>query len=113
MSRRRIDGVAEPFDDGVDQRLVDDEGRRQQDVVAGNAFDGSAHRVDHEASRHRLALYARMQLQLRIEGLLAVAIGDKLEALKQAASAHVADEGMVAEPLVEPARQISALAAYI
>jgi hypothetical protein len=48
----------------------------------------------------------RVQLA-RIERLLAAAIGDELDALKQAASADVADERMVAEALVQPARQAS------
>ena len=33
----RIERVAQPLDDGVDGRRVDDEGRRQQDMVAGGA----------------------------------------------------------------------------
>ena len=78
---------------------IDDEGRRQQHVVAAHAVDRPAHRIDHQPARHRFALDARMQLQFRVERLLAAAIGDELEALEQAASAHVADEGMIAEPL--------------
>ena len=31
---RRVGGVAEPLDNGVDLRLVDDEGRGEQDMVA-------------------------------------------------------------------------------
>jgi hypothetical protein len=54
-----------------------------------------------------------MQLQLRVEGFLGVAIGDKLEALKQASPAHIADEGVIAEPLLQPARKIGALDANI
>ena len=42
--------------------LVDDERRRQQHVVAARAVDRAAHRIDHQAARHRLALDPRVQL---------------------------------------------------
>ncbi len=54
-----------------------------------------------------------MQPQFRVEWLLAAAIGDELDALEQAASAHVADEGMIAEPLLEPAREVCPLRAHV
>src|SRR5262245_39976635 len=111
--RGGIDRVAEALHNGVDQGRIHDEGRRQQHVVAARAIDGPSHRIHHEAARHRLALDARMQRELGIEGLLAVAIGDQLEALQQAAPAHVADERMIAEALLQPAREICALRRHV
>ena len=46
-------------------------------------------------------------------GSLAVAIGDQLDGLEQAAAAHIADEGMIAEPLLQPPREIRALHAHV
>src|SRR5262245_54232838 len=97
-----IDRVAEALHDGIDQGRIHDERRRQQHVIAARAIDGASHRIHHEAARHRLALDARMQVELRIERLLAVPIGDQLEALQQPASAHIADERMIAEALLTP-----------
>src|SRR5262245_758941 len=38
---RRIDRVAESLDDGLDRRSVDDERRREQNMVAARAVDGA------------------------------------------------------------------------
>ena len=58
-------------------------------------------------------LDARVQLALRIERFLGAAVGDQLDALEQAAPAHVADKGMIAEALLQPARQMRALRADV
>ena len=45
LGLNRINRVAEPFDNGVDQGRIHDERRRQQHVIAARAVDGSSHRV--------------------------------------------------------------------
>src|SRR5262245_15577482 len=70
-------------------------------------------RYDNGIERHRFALDARVHLQFRIEWLLGAAIGDELDPLEQAASAHITDEGMIAEPFLEPAREVCPLRAHI
>src|SRR5262245_4447604 len=107
--RCRVDRLAEPFHDRVDCGGIDDEGRGKQDVVAALAVDRPAHGIDHQPPRHRFVFDARMQLQFRVERFLAAAIGDEFESLQEAAPAHVADEGMIAEALLQPARKICAL----
>ena len=52
-------------------------------------------------------------LRCRIERFLGSAVGDQLDALEQAAPAHVADEGMIAEALLQPAGEMRALHADI
>src|SRR6516162_7525328 len=98
----RVDRFAETFHDRVDGGPIDDEGRRNQHVVAADPVRRPSHGIDQQPTRHRFALDARVQPQFRVEWLLAAAIGDELDALEQAASAYVTDEGMIAEPLLEP-----------
>ena len=95
------------------RRGIDNERRGEQDVIATLAVDRAAHRIDHQAARHRFPLDPCMQFQFRIERLLAAAIGDKLDALEQSAPAHVADKRMIAEALVQASRQMRALFAHI
>src|SRR5216684_6884275 len=111
--RRGVDRFAKPFHDRVQQRRLHDEGRRQQHMIAAHAIDRAAHRIDHQAAGHRLALDSRVQLQPGIKRRLGAAIGDELEALEQTASAHIAHVGMIAEPLVEPAREVGALRPHV
>src|ERR1041384_2504018 len=92
---RGIDRVAEPFDDRIDLLRVDDEWRREQHMVAARAVDGAAGRIDHHAARHCLALDARIELELGIERRLRRAILDELDTHEQAASADVADVGVI------------------
>ena len=108
-----IDGVCETFDDRVDRAAVDDERRRQQHMIALRAIHRSAHRINHQSASHGFALDLRMQFALRIERLLGSAVGDDLQPLKQPAAAHVADKGMIAEPLLQPPCQMLALPADI
>jgi hypothetical protein len=54
-----------------------------------------------------------MHLELPMEGLLCVTIGNKFKALKQATTAHIADEGMIAEPLLQSTRKICTLRRHI
>src|SRR6266536_1366047 len=110
---RGVDRFAEPLYDSVQQWRVHDEGRRQQHMIAAHAVDRPAHRIDHQAARHRLALDSRVQLQPGIKRLLGAAIGDQLEALEQTASAHIAHVGMISEPLVEAAREVCALHPHV
>src|SRR5919201_3916585 len=107
--RCRVDRLAEPFHDRIDCGGIDDEGRWEQDVVAALAVDRPGHGIDQQPAGHGFALDARMQLQFRVERRLVAAIGDEFESLQQAAPAHVADEGMVAEALLQPARKVRAL----
>jgi hypothetical protein len=51
-------------------RLAGDEGRRQQHVVAAPAVDGAAHRVDHQAARHRWSLMAACRRSAGSNGAL-------------------------------------------
>src|SRR6266851_10471041 len=104
-----IDGFSQPLDDGVDRAAVDNERRRQQHVVAAVAIDCSSHRINHQSARHRFALDPRIHFALRIERFLGSTVGYNLEPLKQPAAAHVADKRMIAEPLLQPPRQMRAL----
>src|SRR5271166_4940246 len=67
------------------------------------AADRPAHRIDHEAPRHRLALEPRVEPEGRVERLFGHAVFDELERAEEAAAADVADEGAVSEPLHEAA----------
>jgi len=109
----RIDGVAEAFDDGVHNRRIDDEGRRQQHMIAAHPVNRTAHGIDHQPARHGLSLHLRMQLVLRRERLLAPPIGNQLDRLKKPAPAHVSDERVIAKSLLEPSRKLSALRAHV
>src|SRR5271166_4352927 len=100
-AERGVDRFAEAFDDRLDLRGVHDEGRGQKHMIALCTVNGAAHRINHEAASHRLALDARVDLQRRVERAFAGAILDKLERPKEPAPANVADEGMVGEPLGE------------
>src|SRR5215469_12671717 len=110
---RGIDRIAQPFDDYIDRGIVDDERWREQHVVAALSVRGAAHWIDHEPARHRLVLDARIELARRVEWLLGSAVGDQLEALQQAAAAHVADERMIAEALAQAAVEMRSLSAHI
>ena len=70
-------------------------------MVALDAVDGPAHRIDHEAARHRLALDASVQFQRRIERPLARPVADQFEPPEQPAPANVADERVLAEALLK------------
>src|SRR6476659_1495503 len=75
---RGIDRVAEPLDDGIDLLRVDDERRREQHMIAARTVDRAAGGIDHQAARHRLALDARIELELRIERHFGRAVLDQL-----------------------------------
>src|SRR5215831_14471734 len=64
----RIDRVAQALYDGVDVALRGDKGRCQQHVVAVDAINCAAHRIDHQTACHALVLDARMELVLGVEG---------------------------------------------
>src|SRR4029450_6172760 len=85
--------------------LYDDEGRREQDVIAGAPVERPAHRVRHQPARHAFALDAEVELQRRIERGFGHPITDELDAEKKSAAANVADVRMVAEALGEARRQ--------
>ena len=97
---RRFDRLAETLHDHVDCRSIDDERRRNQNMIAAHAVDRATRRIDHQPAGHRFALDARMHLQVRVECLLGAAIGDQLDPLQEAAPAHVADERMIAKALL-------------
>jgi len=100
-----IDRIAQPLDDHLDVARRADVRRRQQHMVAAQPVHGAAARVAGEAVRKSRALDARVHFQFRIERCLAGAIRDNLDAVEQAAPAHVADVVMVAETLDEPLLQ--------
>src|SRR5260370_39127741 len=93
---RCIDGFSQPLDDGVDGAAVDNERRRQQHVVTPRAIDRSSHRINHQSARHSFTLDPRIHFALRIERFLGPTVRYNLEALKQPAAAHVADQRMIA-----------------
>ena len=70
-------------------------------MVALDAVDRAAHRIDHEAPRHRLALDARVELERGIERSLARAVGNELERPKEPAPADIADERVLPKALLE------------
>ena len=100
-ARAASSAASEALDDHVDLRRADNEGRRQENVVALDAVDRAAHRIDHEALRHRLALDAGVQFQGRIERPLARPVADQLERPEKPAAANVADERVLGEALVQ------------
>ena len=81
-------------------------------MVAVPAVDRSAHRIDAQAARHRLGLHARMQPQRGIEGRLADAIGDELEADEKSPAANVANVRMLAESVRETPVQARTLSLH-
>src|ERR1700722_388432 len=104
-SDRRIERIAQALDDVVDLSFADDEGRREQDMVSPDSVDRAAHRIDHQAARHRFLLYARVQLARGIERSLRTAVGDKLDAAEQPAPSDIADMRIVGEALLQPSLQ--------
>ena len=96
MLNRRIDRIAEPLDDGVDLIFADNEGRRDQRMIAARAVNRAAGRIDQQAACHSLFLDARVQLRLRLERRFRAAIRDELKRLKQPATANIADVGVIA-----------------
>ena len=103
ISERGIERPAKAIYDSVDLAALDDEGRSQKDVVALNAVDRAAHRVDHQAQRHRLALDAGMEFGRGIERPFAGAVADQFERPEEAAPANVADKRVLAEAFLETA----------
>ena len=93
--------------------LLDDERRRQQDVVSPRAVDRSAHWINHQSACQGFVLDPRMQLVRWIKRLFGPAIGYDLDPLKEAAAPQVADKRMIAKPLVEAARKIIALSTHV
>src|SRR5258708_36759420 len=101
---RRIDGVTKLVDELADLVGPDDVGGRQQDVIATPSVDRAARRITHQAARHRLALDARVQLQLGREWLLASTVDDQLDAAEEPAATDVPGVVMVAEPIIQSPR---------
>src|ERR687898_2412815 len=109
---RLVDRAGELARELVELRFADDEGRRQQDVVAAPAVDRALHGVAHEAVRHGPRLDAAREPQSGRERLLALPIGHDLQALEEAAPANVADIGMVAETGLETRPELGAHARH-
>src|SRR6185436_11890552 len=93
--------------------LLDDERRRDHDVVASTAVDDTSHRVTDEAVLHRFEAYALAELRFRLERLFGPAILHELEGKKEAASAYVADVGMRSELLAQRALEDAAHFAHV
>src|SRR5262245_52016224 len=110
---RGVDCLSETFDGCVDLRGVNDERRRNQNMVTPRAIHRAAHWIDHQPPRHRFAFDAGMHLQFRVERLFDAAIEHQLDAVKQAAPADIADIRMIAETLAQSARQVSTLLAHV
>src|SRR5690606_25800281 len=60
---------------------------------------------DDQSARHCLFFDACMELECRIERLLAVPRSDQFDRLEQAASPNIADERMIGEPLADAAEK--------
>jgi hypothetical protein len=74
-------------------------------VIAVLAVDRPAHRIHHQAARHRLGFDPRVQARFRIERALRAAIGDELDCLEEAATANVADVRMRAKRRTQSFRE--------
>ncbi len=98
----------QPRDDDVQMGFLDDEGRREQDMVATPAVDGSAHRIGHQPACHCLALHPRVQLRCGIEGRLRRPVAHQLDSAEQPPAAQVADVRMTAESHLEPRHELRA-----
>ena len=70
-------------------------------MVPLRTVDGTAHRIDHQPSRHRFALDGGVQLEGGIERLLAAAISDEFDGAEQAPPPDIADMGMVGKTLFQ------------
>jgi hypothetical protein len=62
--------MAESFNNHVYLLPIRNERRCEQNMITVDAIDRPAHRIDHEAPCHYLALNERVKLQFRIEGSL-------------------------------------------
>src|SRR5690242_8127566 len=112
-SDRRIDRRADAVGDFVDLDVIDDEGRRQQYVVAALPIDTAARWIADETLLHALLQHTMMEPMPRVEGGLGGAIADQFNADQQAAAANVADMMMVAGPLLERRPQPPSLSLYV
>src|SRR5262249_4071019 len=81
--------------------LLDVERRRDHDVVAALTVYRTAHRVHHQAARHRLALDGLVHLEFRREGFLGAAVGDEFDADEKPAAADVPDVRVPAQALLQ------------
>ena len=79
---RGINCFSETFHGCVDLRGVNDERRRNQDMVAARAIHRTAHRIDHQPPRHRFAFDAGVHLQFWVERFLGAAVKHQLDAVK-------------------------------
>ena len=72
-------------------------------MIAANPVDGATAWIDRQSAGHGLALDARVESLGRIEGKFGASILDQFHAHEQATAAYVADVGVIAEALSEPA----------
>src|SRR5258707_15136176 len=77
-------------------------------MVAAVAIHRPACRITGEAVFERGGLDPLMELEAGIERRAAGAIGDQLDGLEQAASAHIADVPMIAEALGQSSLEVTA-----
>src|SRR5690606_2624273 len=82
--------------------LSNDERWCEEHMITGNAIDCTAHRVDHQTSRHRLSLDCCIDLAAGIERSLARTVLHQFNGLEQPASPDVANMMMIAEPGFQP-----------
>lgn len=75
----------------IEFRPADNKRRRNQNMIAPLAINGSAHRIDQQPVRHALRFDSRMQLQQRIECRFALFIAYQLHAGEQTATARITD----------------------
>ena len=81
---RGVDRFAQTLDDRVQLAVLDDIGRREQNVIPALAVDSAATGIAHQATRHGLGPDPGEDLAFRMEGLAARPIGDQLDADEQA-----------------------------
>ena len=87
----------ELVDQFIDMLLRNNEGRRQQDVIAGQAVGVAATWVADQPMRHGLSLDPAVKLVPRIERLLSTPIAHQFEPYKEAPTADVAYRRVIAE----------------
>jgi hypothetical protein len=107
-----VDRVTEPIDDGINRCSVTDERRCDQDMIAGAAVRGPAHRVDQQIALHGLGLYPHVYPALGLEWPLIRALGYELDAPEQAPTAYITDERMSVEARVQGVAKLRAPRAH-
>src|SRR5690606_19487158 len=105
--------MAESFDDGIDDLLVDDERGSDQYVIAIAPVHGASHRINEQARRHRFALDERVQSEVGRKRSLAGPVRDELDSPEESTTPDIPDEGMIAQTLAQSRLHPLALASHV